>query len=63
MVSAKYRGTLGGLVHELSRRLNIQFILASHEEEIAEASDVTYEIVADGKGTSILRKSAEEERE
>lgn len=63
MVSAKYRGTLGELVHELSRRLNIQFILASHEEEIAEASDVTYEIVADGKGTSILRKSAEEERE
>ena len=63
MVSAKYRGTLGELVHELSRRLNIQFILASHEEEIAEASDVTYEIVEDGKGTSILRKSAEEERE
>lgn len=41
-VSAEYRPALCALLKELSARLDIQFLIVSHEEELLDAADMAY---------------------
>lgn len=62
-VSAEYRSALCSLLDQMAERLDIQFILTSHEPELADAADVAYQILKDGRGTAVKLKSPEEERQ
>ena len=63
MVSAEYRAPLAQLLKEMAERLDVQFIITSHEPEISDAADVAYQILKDGRGTAVRLKSPEEERQ
>jgi hypothetical protein len=60
MVEARHLPALGQLLRELSQRLDMQFILVSHETELLDAADIVYE-VANG-GVKCI-KSQHEERQ
>jgi ABC-type sugar transport system ATPase subunit len=58
MVEARHLPALGQLLRELSQRLDLQFILVSHETELLDAADVVYE-VANG-GVKLIKDRMEE---
>ena len=60
MVSVKFRPALGALIKELGGRLGLQFVIVTHEEELAEAADTVY-FMQDGSAQLI--KSPTEERQ
>ncbi len=59
MVEARHLPALGQLLRELSQRLDMQFILVSHEAEMLDAADIVYEVA---NGGVKLIKSQHEER-
>ncbi len=63
MVSAEYRPRVAALIRTLADELDMQFLIVSHEPELAEAADVAYEVVREGDyATLVATKVLGEER-
>jgi len=54
-VSAEYRPALCQLLREMAQRLEIQIVLVSHEEELADAAVVTYLVEKPGDEAEVKR--------
>ena len=61
-VAAAQRPAVCELVQGLREQLGFQLVVAAHEEELADAGDVVYQILGDGRGTARRMSEAEHGR-
>lgn len=54
-VSPQYREKVGALLKSLAEKLNMQFVLITHQEELLQSADIAYELSKTENGT-IARK-------
>lgn len=54
-VSAEYRPKVATLLKSLSKRLGIQFLIVTHQQELLEAADVAYQLEKTPEGTIAKR--------
>jgi len=52
MVSAQYRPALAAFLQRLSKELQVQFFIVTHEPAIASSADRVFEVTKDGQGVS-----------